>query len=95
MTGQTAADFVVLHHIQDPSGWAAALDTEHNWPDGFDLRSFVEDEEHELAVCVWTAPSREELQESLDGAFGHAVVNEIHAVTIHLMRANESGDPEG
>ena len=57
MTGPASADFVVLHHIQDAAGWAAALDTEHNWPDGFDLRSFVEDEAHELAVCVWRAPT--------------------------------------
>jgi hypothetical protein len=93
VTGPASADFVVLHHIQDAAGWAAALDTEHNWPDGFDLRSFLEDEAHELAVCVWRAPDRDQLQQSLDATFGHVVVNEVHAVHVHLMRDSEAVDP--
>lgn len=94
MTGQDAASFVVLHHIRDFAGWEAALAEGHSWPDGFDLRSFVETDDQELAVCVWRAPSRDQLQQSLDAAFGDVVVNEIHAATIQVMREHESADPD-
>lgn len=94
MSGQGGASFVVLHHIRDAAGWGAALDAGHSWPEGFDLRSFVETDDQELAVCVWQAPGRDQLQQSLDAAFGHVVVNEIHAVTVHVMREKEPSDPE-
>ncbi len=93
MTGRDTATFVVLHHIKDADGWAAALDSDHSWPDDFDLRSFVEAEDHELAVCVWRAADRDQLQQGLDAAFGHVVVNEIHEVTVHLMRENDDTSP--
>ena len=76
------------------TGWADALGFEHSWTDGFDLRSFVEDPEHELAVCVWRAPDRDQLEQSLDATFGHAAVNEIHAVTVHLKRDSKAVDPD-
>ncbi len=89
MTQQPITHFAVLHHIHDPAGWAEALNGEHCWPDTFDLRSFVEADDHHLAICVWTAPNHGELQQSLDTVFGHAAVNELCPVQIHQMQQTE------
>lgn len=86
----TTQHFAVLHRIHDAAGWARILSSEHSWPESFDLRSFVEAEDRRLAICVWAAPSRDELQHSLDDIFGQVAVNEVHRVLVHRMERTES-----
>ena len=85
-------NFGVVHRIHDPEGWAQALGNEHNYPSDFHLHSFVEAEDRHVAVCVWEAPNRDALQEVLDRYFGHAVVNEVFPVDLHVMGGRGSED---
>jgi hypothetical protein len=78
-------NFGVVHRIHDSEGWAKALGSEDTFPSDFHLHSFVEAEDRHVALCVWEAPNRDALQEVLDRFFGHAAVNEVFPVDLHVM----------
>jgi len=85
-------NFGVVHHIHDPQGWAKALGSEHTYPPDFHLHSFAEAQDRHVALCVWEAPSSDALQEALDRFFGHAVVNEVFPVDLHVMGGRGAED---
>ncbi|MCW2812216.1 MAG: hypothetical protein JWP61_2674 [Friedmanniella sp.] len=78
-------DLAVIHNIHDPEGWQAALAGDHQYPPGFNLRSFVQGDDGKRAVCLWEAPSQEALQENLDRIFGQAVVNDVFPVHVDFF----------
>ncbi len=78
-------EFAVIHTIENVAAWQEALDTHDAFPPGFLLFAFVEAQDRSRAMCIWRAPSKEALQESLDGFFGHAVVNEVFPIDVHVL----------
>src|SRR4051812_13708307 len=56
----------VIHTIHDAEGWQKALDDPHEYPSGFELRSFVQAADGTRALCLWDAPSEAGLQAELD-----------------------------
>jgi hypothetical protein len=75
-------DLAVIHNIHDADGWKQALADEHEYPPGYNLRSFVQAADGTRALCLWEAPSQAGLQENLDRIFGHAVVNDVFPVEV-------------
>lgn len=76
----------VIHSSHDSAGWKSALASDHEYPPGFELRSFVEGLDGTRAVCLWDAPSQEELQADVDRIFGHACVNEVFPVDVAFFQ---------
>jgi hypothetical protein len=66
----------VVHEIRDPAGWDAVMSGDLNLPPGFALLGSVTQDDARRAMCIWEAPSLDDLQRLLDGAFGAAVVND-------------------
>ena len=85
-------EFAVTHRVHDTEGWAEALASDHSYPPDFHLHSFVEAKDRHVAFCLWEAPSAEALQTALDGVFGHAVVNEVVPVDLHVMGGRGTED---
>ena len=85
-------DFGVVHRIHDPEGWGNALNSEPTFPPDFHVHSFVEAEDHHVALCTWEAPSEAALQEALDRTFGHAAVNDVFPVALQVMGGRDVED---
>ncbi len=83
-------DLAVVHTIHDPAGWKKALDDPHDYPPGYDLRSFVQAADGTRALCLWDAPSQAGLQAELDRIFGHAVVNDVFPVEVSYFEGRDS-----
>jgi hypothetical protein len=66
----------VVHEIRDPTGWDRVMSGDLNLPPGFALLGSVTQDDVSRGMCIWEAPSLEDLQRLLDGAFGEAVVND-------------------
>jgi hypothetical protein len=66
----------VVHEIRDPAGWDAVMSGDLNLPPGYVLLGSVTQDDARRAMCIWEAPSLDDLQRLLDGAFGAAVVND-------------------
>jgi hypothetical protein len=66
----------VVHEIRDPAGWDRVMSGDLNLPPGFALLGSVTQDDVSRGMCIWEAPSLEDLQRLLDGAFGEAVVND-------------------
>jgi hypothetical protein len=66
----------VVHEIRDPAGWDRVMSGDLNLPPGFALLGSVTQDDVSRGMCIWEAPSLDELQRLLDGAFGEAVVND-------------------
>ena len=66
----------VVHEIRDPAGWDRVMSGDLNLPPGFALLGSVTQDDVTRGMCIWEAPSLDELQRLLDGAFGEAVVND-------------------
>ena len=66
----------VVHTIRDRAAWDRVVSGEPNFPPGFVLLGSVTQDDARRAMCIWEAPSLDELQNLLDGAFGDAVVND-------------------
>ena len=66
----------VVHEIRDPAGWDRVMSGDLNLPPGFALLGSVTQDDVSRGMCIWEAPSLDDLQRLLDGAFGAAVVND-------------------
>ena len=69
--------FGVIHEIRDPAGWDRVMNSNPELPHGFVLLASVTQDDAARAMCIWEAPSADELQRLLDGAFGNAVVHDV------------------
>jgi hypothetical protein len=75
-------DFAAIHTINDVAAWDKIIGGQPNFPEGFTLQEFVVADDKSRAVCVWNAPGRQALEDTLQGFFGDAVVNDVFPVTI-------------
>ena len=71
----------VIHEIRDPAGWDRVMGSGELYghpdlPPGFAILASVTQDDARRAMCIWEAPSLDDLQRLLDGAFGEAVVND-------------------
>ena len=66
----------VVHTIRDRAGWDRAVGGEMNFPPGFVLLGSVTQDDVSRAVCIWDAPSLDDLQRVLDEMVGEAAVND-------------------
>ena len=71
----------VVHEIRDPAGWDRVMSGDPNLPPGFALLGSVTQDDASRGMCIWEAPSLDDLQRLLDGAFGEAVVNDSSSRT--------------
>jgi hypothetical protein len=78
-------EFAVVHLIRNAAAWQEALDAHDTFPLDFTLLAFAEAQDRSRAFCLWRTPSREALQESLDRFFGHAALNEVFPVDVHVL----------
>ena len=72
----------VIHTIRDQGRWDEAL---AGWdlsalPEGFALLATGTSQGVDRALCLWRAPSVEELQRTLDDVVGDAAVNDCFAM---------------
>ena len=77
----------VIHEIHDPQAWQKALDDHEDFPPDFSLLVFVEAVNRSQAMCIWRASSAEAVQEALDQRFGHAAVNKVFPIDVHLVES--------
>jgi hypothetical protein len=66
----------VVHTIRDRAAWDRAFFADEGFPPGFTLIGTVTQDDVSRAICIWDAPSVDELQRALDGMFGDAAVND-------------------
>jgi hypothetical protein len=65
-----------VHTIRDRAEWERVMSGEINFPPGFVLHGSITQDDVSRAVCIWDAPSVDDLQRYLDGLFGAAAVND-------------------
>jgi len=75
-------DFAAIHTINDVAVWDKAIGGEADFPEGFSFPVFVVADDKSRAICVWRAPERQALQDTLDRFFGDGVVNDVFPVDI-------------
>jgi len=75
-------DFAAIHTINDEAVWDKAVGGSQDFPDGFSFPVFVVAEDKSRAICVWHAPDRQALQDTLDQFFGDGVINDVFPVEI-------------
>ena len=75
-------DFAAIHTINDVNVWDKAIGGSRDFPEGFTFPVFVVAEDKSRAICVWHAPERQALQDTLDQFFGDGVVNDVFPVQI-------------
>jgi hypothetical protein len=66
----------VVHTIRDRAEWDRVLSGELDFPEGFVLLGSITQDDVSRAVCIWDAPSVDDLQRMLDGMIGAAAVND-------------------
>ena len=66
----------VVHTIRDRAAWDRAFFADKDFPPGFTLVGTVTQDDVSRAICIWDAPSVDELQRALDEMFGDAAVND-------------------
>jgi hypothetical protein len=66
----------VVHTVRDRESWDRAFFGEPEFPPGFNLLGSVTQDDVSRVVCIWDAPSLDDLQRFLDGAFGAAAIND-------------------
>lgn len=72
----------VIHTIRDRDQWdevAGALDLSA-LPEGFELLATGTSQGVDRALCLWRAPSVEQLQRTLDDVLGGAAANDCFAM---------------
>ena len=69
----------VIHTIRDRAASDSALNGAGELPSGFALLGSVTQDDASRAICIWDAPSLDDLQRMLDGMFGAASVNDCFA----------------
>ena len=72
----------VVHEIRDPAGWDRVMGSKELYghpdlPPGFALLGSVTQDDVSRGMCIWEAPSLEDLQRLLEEAFGDAVVHDV------------------
>ena len=72
----------VVHTIRDRAAWDRVVSGEANFPPGFVLLGSITQDDVSRAICIWDAPSLDDLQSMLDEMFGAAAVNDC--VTGHV-----------
>jgi len=75
-------NFAAIHTINDVAVWDKAIGGPADFPEGFSFPVFVVAEDKSRAICVWHAPGRDALQDTLDRFFGEGVVNDVFPVEI-------------
>ena len=63
----------VVHTIRDRAAWDRVVSGEPNFPPGFVLLGSITQDDVSRAICIWEAPSLDDLQRLLDGMFGPAI----------------------
>lgn len=81
----------VIHEIHDRDAWQQALDDHQDFPPDFSLLVFVEAVNRDQAVCVWRASNAEVVQKALDQRFGHAAVNKVFPIDVHVLEGQPAG----
>ncbi len=62
-----------VHTIRDREAWDRVFFAEdEGFPPGFVLHGSVTQDDVSRAICIWEAPSLDDLQRLLDGMFGPA-----------------------
>jgi hypothetical protein len=70
----------VIHTIRDRAAWDSAMNgADGEPPPGFTLLGSVTQDDVSQAICIWDAPSLDDLQRMLDGMFGAASLNDCFA----------------
>lgn len=65
-----------VHTIRDREAWDRAFFADNGeFPPGFVLLGSVTQDDVSRAICIWEAPSLDDLQRLLDGMFGPAALN--------------------
>jgi hypothetical protein len=72
---EVAMHLGVVHEIRDPEAWTRVMSSDLNLPPGYALLASVTQDDVSRGMCIWEAPSLDDLQRLLDGAFGPGVVN--------------------
>ncbi len=62
-----------VHTIRDREAWDRVFFADNEFPPGFVLHGSVTQDDVSRAICIWEAPSLDDLQRLLDGMFGPAV----------------------
>jgi hypothetical protein len=69
----------VVHTVRDREGWDRVFFGDDELPPGFNLLGSVTQDDGSRVICIWDAPSLDDLQRYLDGAFGAAAENDCFA----------------
>jgi hypothetical protein len=73
----------VIHTIRDADAWADMMRSlgPDNFPAGLELLATGTSQDFDRAICLWRAPSVEQLQTALDQMVGEIAVNDCFGVS--------------
>jgi hypothetical protein len=72
-----------IHTIRDATAWAAMMRSlgPDSFPAGLELLATGTSQDVDRAICLWRAPSVEQLQTTLDEIAGEIAVNDCFGVS--------------
>ena len=72
-----------IHTVRDATAWAEMMRSlgPDSFPAGFELLATGTSQGVDRAICLWRAPSVEELQSTLDQMAGQIAVNDCFGVS--------------
>ncbi|MCW2509497.1 MAG: hypothetical protein JWP68_2645 [Modestobacter sp.] len=72
-----------IHTVRDATAWAEMMRGlgPDSFPAGFELLATGTSQGVDRAICLWRAPSVEQLQATLDQIAGHIAVNDCFGVS--------------